>query len=410
METGCQGASCSRSYGRLLAIICSLAFASYFTSSMRLPVMPLFAVSLGAGPAAVGLINSAFLLMMGLLSLPLGLLADRLGRRLLVVGGLLIAAATSFLLYRSQTVTELVWIYLIFGVGLAMIGPTLMAAVADISPATHLGRSYGWYTTAIYAGMSLGPGVGGWLADIVGLRQVFLLTGILILLQAGAVWAILPVRVHAAGAAVAAVGLRAAPAALLGNRPLLACLLVTMGGCFAQGMFVTFAPLHAHDHGLTAGQIGLIFAAHSVANAGSRLPLGRWADRVTNRAHLVVLGFLLFNLFLALFGLMGNLAGFLLVAMALGVGLGLAFTPLGALVSEVAPREARGLAMGGYNSAIYLGMMASAGGMGPVVTALGYPASFGVTAVASAGVTGIFFLLMRGAGGRINKSVDGYRE
>jgi len=384
-----------RHYTRHLTLICTLAFASYFTSSMRLPVLPLFAVSLGAGPSAVGLINSSFLLMMGLLSLPLGLLADRLGRKRLVASGLLISAATSFLLYRSQTVGELVWIYLVFGAGLAMVGPTLMAAVADISPATHLGRSYGWYTTAIYTGMSLGPGAGGWLADAVGLRQVFLITGVLILILAAVVLAILPSRSRAPGAAPPPVSLRAAPAVVLGNRPLLACLLVTLGGCFAQGMFVTFTPLYAHAQGLSAARIGLIFAVHSVANAASRLPLGRWADRVTHRAYLVVGGFLLFNLLLGVFGLAVSFPLFLLLSMGLGIGLALAFTPLGALISEVVPPESRGLAMGGYNSAIYLGMMASAGGLGPVVAALGYPLSFGLTAVVSTAVTGVFFLMMR---------------
>ena len=39
-----------------------------------------------------------------------------------------------------------------------------MSYVAGISPPTHLGRSYGWYTTALYVGMSLGPAAGGFVA------------------------------------------------------------------------------------------------------------------------------------------------------------------------------------------------------------------------------------------------------
>jgi len=64
-------------YKALLAATCGIAFASYFATSLRLPVVPLFAVTLGATTSEVGFINSSFLLMCGLLALPLGLLGDR---------------------------------------------------------------------------------------------------------------------------------------------------------------------------------------------------------------------------------------------------------------------------------------------------------------------------------------------
>jgi hypothetical protein len=83
------------SYRTLLLISCGVAFACYFGSYMRIPVVPLFARSLGATTGEVGMINSAFLLVAGLLSLPLGILSDRIGRKLLVAGGLLISAGTS---------------------------------------------------------------------------------------------------------------------------------------------------------------------------------------------------------------------------------------------------------------------------------------------------------------------------
>ena len=137
------------SYAALLAICCGIAFASYLGSYMRIPVVPLFALSLQATTLEVGLINAAFLLMSGALSIPMGILSDRWGRKLLITCGLVVSAATSLLLYISTTPGQLIAIYLFFGTGLAAIGPTLMSYVADFSPATHLGRSYGWYTTAI---------------------------------------------------------------------------------------------------------------------------------------------------------------------------------------------------------------------------------------------------------------------
>lgn len=385
----------SLSYGALLAICCSIAFASYVGSYMRIPVVPLFARSLGAGAWEVGVINAAFLLMSGALSFPLGILSDRWGRKLLIVSGLAVSAATSFLLYLSATPGQLVVINLLFGIGLAAIGPTLMSYVADFSPATHLGRSYGWYTTAIYSGMSLGPALGGFVAQWLGFRPLFLLAGFFVLLL---IWA----TVFSLPPAASHLSQRPANSqppkitvSVFRNRHLLGCWLLTLGSCFGQGMFVTFSPLLAHDHGLSMGQIGLVFTAQAVFNALSRLPFGRLSDHVRSRAQLASLGFILFSFSLAVFGFCRTLPQFLLTAVALGVTMGLAFTPLGALIAEVAPPEARGLAMGGYNTSIYLGMMLSSAFMGGAIGLVGYETSFALTAALVLLVTGGFYWLLR---------------
>ncbi|MCL4501605.1 MAG: MFS transporter, partial [Deltaproteobacteria bacterium] len=171
-----------RAYLTLLCTCCVVVFGCYFGTYMRLPVVPLYAVTLGADTVEVGLINAAFLLMAGVLSVPLGLASDRLGTKLTAAAGVLILAASSFLVCISHSPGQLIWIYLFSGVGLAAFGPTMMAFVANISPPTHLGRSYGWYTTAIYAGMTLGPAVGGFLAQGLGFIPTFFISGLSIFL------------------------------------------------------------------------------------------------------------------------------------------------------------------------------------------------------------------------------------
>jgi len=383
------------SYGTLLSICCGIAFASYLGSYMRIPVVPLFATSLGATALEVGIINAAFLLMSGLLSFPLGILSDRWGRKLLITMGLVISMATSLLLFVSQTPGQLMVIYLLFGTGLAAIGPTLMSYVADISPATHLGRSYGWYTTAIYSGMSLGPALGGFVAQWLGYRPLFLIAGVFILLLIGVEIIFLPAKASHLTQRPQNVPPSRLYRDLLKNRPLLGCWLLSLGSCFGQGMFVTFSPLLAHDQGLGVGEIGLIFAAQAVSNALSRLPFGRLSDSIRSRGKLAVLGFLFFSLFLGIFGFCRTLPQFLLAATALGAAMGLGFTPLGALIAEVSPPEARGLAMGGYNTSIYLGMMLSSAFMGGAIGWLGYVISFLLSAVLVLLVTGVFYRLLR---------------
>jgi len=382
-------------YRTLLFICCGVAFGCYCGTWMRLPVVPLYAASLGADTVLVGLINAAFLLMAGGFSLPLGMAAHRLGPKLLASLGLLILAGSSFLLYFSRAPLELVWIYLLSGVGLAAFGPTIMTLVANISPATHLGRSYGWYTTALYTGMTVGPGIGGFVAQHEGFLRVFLLSGIFTLLVLAAFLASLP-RVGLRPDAPEAPAPRPRVLSLRADRPLMGCWLATLGGCFGLGMFITFLPLHAHHQGLTIAQIGLVFSVQGLTNALSRLPCGYLSDMVPDRRVLVVAGLAGFALAQAGLALAHNLIHFLFSAILLGISMGLAFTSVGALIPEVVPASALGLAMGGYNSVIYLGMMLSSACMGPVINLIGFQGGFLGTGVLNFFIIAWFLRLMRG--------------
>jgi MFS transporter, DHA1 family, multidrug resistance protein len=278
-------------------------------------------------------------------------------------------------------------------VGLAMIGPSLMAQVADISPPTHLGRAYGWYTTSIYSAMSLGPAAGGILAQALGYRPVFLAVAAALFVLLFPVLLVLP-RSRPKPERDRQSSLTVLVQEGWHNHALQGCWAVTLGSCIALGVFFTFFPLYALQHGLNAGQIGLIFAAQAVINALSRIPLGKMSDRA-DKTRMSVWGFLGLSVVLTGFGLTHTFLGFILLGMASGAVQGLGFTPLGALISEVVPMESRGLAMGGYNTAIYLGMMLGAAGMGPVIHQIGFEMGFFLAALINLVFTMGFYLVFR---------------
>ena len=366
----------NNSAGRLLLAACTISFVCFFGSYMRIPIVPLFAASLGADTVQVGMINGAFMLMAGALSIPSGLISDRLGRRLPLLGGMTLLAGSSFLLYWSSSPLQMAVIYLLFGVGLSAFSPTLMSYVADVTPPEMLGRAYGWYTMALYGGMTLGPAAGGFLGTALGLRPVFLVAGGLIFVMIFVALFFLPAHPthHSGDGALPAV----IPAlkSLMGNRPLVACLLATLGGCFGFGMFVTFMPLYIRSQGMTTGAVGFVFATQALANALSRLPAGRLYDRVADRSLLVTGGLAVFAVALAAFGLCRSVVSLMATAAVMGISMGTAFTAICALIADVVPRKMRGLAMGCYNTCIYAGMMLCSVGMGMVIKVEGFRVGF----------------------------------
>ena len=144
-----------------------------------------------------------------------------------------------------------------------------------------------------------------------------------------------------------------------------------MAGCFAFGMFVSFLPLHAKAQGLNAGHIGILFAAQALSNVLLRIPLGRLSDRL-DRGTFSACGLALLGVSLATAGAFSALVPLVACAALVGAGMGTSFTALGALVAEVVSRDERGLALGVYNSCIYLGMMLSSATMGGVIHLVGF--------------------------------------
>ncbi|MBT1071285.1 MFS transporter [Pelotalea chapellei] len=377
------------STGGLLLTACIISFVCFFGSYMRIPIVPLFATSLGADTVQVGMINGAFMLMAGALSIPSGLISDRLGRRLPLQGGMILLAGSSFLLYWCSSPLQMAVIYLLFGVGLSAFSPTLMSYVADVTPPEMLGQAYGWYTMALYGGMTLGPAAGGFLGTALGLRPVFLVAGGLVFIMFFVALFFLPTHPAHDRDGLASPAIMPLLKSLMSNRPLVACLVATLGGCFGFGMFVTFMPLYIRSQGMTTGAVGFVFATQALANALSRLPAGRLYDRVKNRSLLVTGGLAVFALALAAFGLCHSVVSLMAAAAVMGVSMGVAFTVICALIADVVPREMRGLAMGCYNTSVYAGMMLCSVGMGMVIKGEGFRAGFFLS-----GAVGMIVLLL----------------
>ena len=97
---------------------------------------------------------------------------------------------------------------------------------------------------------------------------------------------------------------------------------------------------------------------------------------------------------LAALGQTVQLPQLLLCAVVMGVGMALTFTSIGALIAELVPALTRGLAMGMYNSCIYLGMMTGSTVLGLALKRVGYPLGFALAGSTALAALLLFLLMM----------------
>ncbi len=156
-----------------------------------LPVLPLYLRERGASYGLVGVIVGAALVAQAIGQWPAGRLAERIGRREMMVAGLVLAAAASLAFMLPLPIGWLIVIRFVQGLGFAAAIPAELAAVADVVPPAQLGRAYGWVSAAQQAGYISGPAIGGLLA-VFGRWTVFAVTGAALLAAALVVVLTLP--------------------------------------------------------------------------------------------------------------------------------------------------------------------------------------------------------------------------
>ncbi|MCK5286173.1 MAG: MFS transporter [Thermodesulfovibrionia bacterium] len=135
-------------------------FARFSYSLARSPVLPLFALYLGAGPEAIGFIVGISTVTGIFFKLPSGALSDVIGRKRTMFAGLLVFAVMPFAYLLVEDYHVLMIIRFLHGFATSIYGPVSMALVADISKGKK-GEMLSWFSSITIIGNLLGAPVGG---------------------------------------------------------------------------------------------------------------------------------------------------------------------------------------------------------------------------------------------------------
>lgn len=168
-----QGAASDRD--RDLQILLVSQFPVFVAVGALIPVLPLYGQEFGLAQSSVGLLVSSPSLAKLLLNLPFGRLADTVGRRTLMIGGMVLCAVADIGTGLATTLPLLILARLLLGVGLSSSDAGASAWVADATEDRQETRAsfLGLQNAMIAFAFVLGPAVGGMLVGQFGLRSIF---------------------------------------------------------------------------------------------------------------------------------------------------------------------------------------------------------------------------------------------
>jgi multidrug resistance protein len=371
------------------------------------PILPLFAQEFGVGAAAIGLTLSTFALARLILNVPLGILSDRYGRRMLLVSGPIITGIGMVGSGLSQNIEQLLVWRFIAGAGSAFYMTGAMIYLADISTPENRARFIGTNQGALLLGVSIGPAVGGLLGEFYGLRVPFYAVGITALFAAIYAYLRLPETLPASpatrsseGDGAASVPMRRAWLPMMRSRDFLAVSFVTMSIFLTRsaGRQTLVPLLSVARFNMSPGVLGGIFTAMSLSNMILVTPAAFAADRFGRKAVLIPGGTLL-TVGLLMYAGANTYSMFIAASAVLALGQGIDGPAPAAYAADIAPEDARGLAMGLYRSSGDVGFVLGPPLLGYLADQSSFGWGLGVNAAMVAVATFVFAVFARETAG-----------
>ena len=350
--------------------------AYFMASGLLIGVTPFFVTGpLGSGTAGLGLALGAFSVTTLVLRPVVGRMADRSGRRrlLLVGAGLYAVMIAAHLLVHQLWV--LIVVRLLLGVAESLYFVAGFAALADLAPPGRAGEALSWNSVALYLGIAVGPGIGQLLVEWRGFAAAWVGGAFLALLAALLILPVPETRQSAPD--------DEAPAPLI-HRAVIRPGLALFAGVAAAAGFLALAGLRATEIGFEAWSVvPLVYGGIVI---GCRIIFARVPDRLPP-LRLGAGSLAACATGLVILAAVPSPAGMLTGAAVLGVGVAFLTPAIFAAIFGIVPAHERGAAAGTATVFIDLGL-----GGGPLLLGLiaaggGIPLAFaGAAALAAAAV------------------------
>jgi DHA1 family multidrug resistance protein-like MFS transporter len=385
---------------RSFTLLCTIGVFCFISYNMvRMPVLALFAESLGASPERIGLIVSVSTLTGVFLKLPSGALSDIYGRRILLRVGVAAFGLPPFLSPFVSDLDVLTALRFFHGLATAIFAPSALATVAELYRERR-GAALGTYTACTQSGALLGPFIGGYLIYAAGFSAAFVTAGVFGCIAIVIFYSLHlnppPPRIQEKGLAPLLAEMWKGFTIVAKNRKVLVTSSTDAAKMIANGALMAFLPLYGVAAGLNPGEVGLLFTVQAFTSFFSKPIMGRVSDRV-GRQPLIMIGLLICA---ATFVCIPQVSLFpLLLVLSAGFGFGEAVvsSSSSALVADSSEFKTLGAGMGMQGTIMDIGHASGPLLAGVLIERMSYSSAFAIIAGIQLLAAGVFWLAMRRA-------------
>lgn len=256
------------------------------------PLFPLFVVEMGASYFELGLLMAIPSLLAIFLRLPIGMFSEKVGRRRILLLGLLIQSIAFFLCGLAQSPSLIYPVRLLQALALSFFPTVVTATISDLALPEGRGRAFGVFFTSIGLAMIFGPFLSSFLISYVSYQGTFVLLSLIPLvgftLYLRASWQADESYQNASRKTT-----KGSFGRIIGNRNVQALCLARVLFSFIAASFATLFSVYAKESLLfTPSLISLLFVVRGTVNALTRLPSGRLSDKI-GRKRPILIGYII---------------------------------------------------------------------------------------------------------------------
>ncbi len=345
-----------KSYPRVYFELVLVGFTLVMGMSLSSAFLPIFASDLDPSGALVGFVVSAWFFSRIFIELPSGVLSDRLGSRKLLVGGLALAVGGTFMCSLANSIYLLIIGRALWGLGTALFFMSNTVLILDLFESSMRGRALGTFQGIEFIGSFLGAPIGGFMAEIIGYKQVFFLAFMLILCSFSV--ALISRGLQRIGTKTSGGPKLSVKEVFssLGRWGLTVICINSFSRMFImQGVTSTVFPLYLnHQLGISVELIGIILSLRTAGYIIAALSSGYFSDKI-GRKTVIMMGLVIESACFYLYTLRPSFEPLLLVGLFEGYGGGMVFSSLVVLLYEVVPAEFKGGPIGMYRTFMDIG-------------------------------------------------------
>ena len=343
--------------------LCVVALLVMSSTSLIIPMIPIFAKQIGAKGVTIGLVVAGYWISRILLEIPSGFVSQRFGYYLSMVAGLLLTIAGALVCAFVESPAQLIVGRALMGLGAPLFFAVATTFVLNLFDAERRGGAMGIFQGIEFVGTIVGLTFSGYIVSSFDFGSSFLLSAALV--TAALVLMVVPpnVRKESRGMVAGSPLSLSALAEVFGNRSLLTVSSATFAEfIMSSGIIMTVFPLYANEQlGVSLTGVGLLMGARSIGFVVAMFSMGAVSDRV-GRRPVLLLGLGTTAIFLLILSRAVNFVSLASVILVLGVTTGAIWIVCPVLAAEAVAPDHRGAAIGTYRTFFDLGSI-----LGPII-------------------------------------------